>query len=201
MKKQIVVIHGAEAFDSYDAYLHFLRTMEINFDEFRTPGKSWKKGLSEALGESFEVIAPSMPNKLNARYLEWEIWFDKLVPHFDPEVILIGHSMGGIFLAKYLALHTIPSKITMLVLVAAPFDSSEGEESLVDFVLPKDLSNISRQVGHVELFHSTDDPVVPFPDAKKYAQSIPNTRLTTFSDRGHFDQESLPELVAILKKL
>ena len=102
MKKQVVVIHGADTFDTYEDSLKFLRNFEIDSLEY-FKGKNWKTSLQERLGDEFEVISPRMPNTLNAKYLEWKIWFEKLVPLLNEEVILIGHSLGGTFLAKYLA--------------------------------------------------------------------------------------------------
>ncbi|OHB10498.1 MAG: hypothetical protein A3I21_02150 [Candidatus Zambryskibacteria bacterium RIFCSPLOWO2_02_FULL_39_69] len=101
MKKQVVVIHGGDTFETYEKYLDFLCNYEIDsLDYFKHKG--WKSILQEKLGDDFEVIRPQMPNKINAKYLEWRIWFEKLVPLLNPEVILVGHSMGGILNAKYL---------------------------------------------------------------------------------------------------
>ncbi|MDD4830994.1 MAG: hypothetical protein PHR31_02545, partial [Candidatus Pacebacteria bacterium] len=99
MKKQIVAIHGGETFDTYEEYLSFLKNLEIDFERIKSKEKSWKKNLGKKLGNDFEVILPEMPNALNAKYIEWEIMFGKLIPFLEEEIILIGHSLGGIFLA------------------------------------------------------------------------------------------------------
>lgn len=103
MKKQILVIHGADTFDTNEEYLDYIKNFEIDFERFRNDRVDWKDTLREKLGEDYEVIQPAMPNKFNARYAEWQIWFEKFIPHLESEVILIGHSMGGVFLAKYLS--------------------------------------------------------------------------------------------------
>lgn len=201
MKTQVVVVHGADAFPSYEAYISYLKTNPVDFEELRNPRKNWKGSLGEALGDAYEVIRPSFPNKANARYLEWEIVFDQLVPHFSSDLVLVGHSMGGIFLTKYLATHTLPQKIKGLFLVSAPFGSTEEGQSLVDFALPGDLSGVSKQVSSIHLYHSTDDVVVPFEDVQRYHAIFPDASLHSFTDRGHCNQEAFPEIVTDITAL
>ncbi len=160
MKKQIVVIHGGDSFDTHEEYLSFLKSFEINDLSYFT-GENWKTTLQERLGDNFDVILPRMPNPLNARYAEWKIWFDKLVPFLDDGVILVGHSLGGIFLAKYLSENKFPKTITATILISAPFDGEGDEESLVDFILPSSL----------ELFAIGFEP--PSPITEIFAASAP----------------------------
>ena len=194
MKKQVVVIHGGDTFETYEKYLDFLRSFEIDSLDYFTH-KNWKSILQEKLGDDFEVIRPQMPNKINAKYLEWRIWFEKLVPLLNPEVILVGHSMGGIFLAKYLSENNFPKKILGTFLVSAPYDAETFEYTLVDFVLPADLKKFEEQGGKIYLYHSTDDDVVPFDNLEKYKKQLPSATARVFEDRGHFNQEDFPELV------
>lgn len=112
MMKQIVVIGGGDAFPTYDAYLSFLKNFKAeNIDYFKeTP--NWKSSLQEVLGDEYEVLAPRMPNKSNAKYVEWEIWFEKMFPFLNGEVILVGHSLGASFLAKYLSEEQFPKRFS-----------------------------------------------------------------------------------------
>ncbi|MCH7605220.1 alpha/beta hydrolase [Patescibacteria group bacterium] len=201
MKKQIVVIHGADAFDTYEQYLSFLRDVEIDFERFKSSRKDWKGTLEGELGQDFEVILPNMPNKTNARYLEWKIWFEKLVPFLEDTVVLIGHSMGATFLVKYLSENTFPKKILATFLVAGPYDDKDSEESLVDFALSENLEKLIQQGGKIYLYHSKDDPVVPFADFGKYKKVLFKAEAKTFDDRGHFNQSKFPELVEDIKRL
>ncbi len=198
-KKQVVVIHGGDTFDTYEDYLEFLKSRVLDFEELRTGQKRWKDNLGTDLGADYEVIAPKMPNWFNAKYLEWKIWFAKIVPHLNEEVILVGHSMGGIFLAKYLSETELTKKIKALFLVGAPFDSVDTD-SVADFTLG-DLTKINSQSSIVFIYHSTDDDVVPYSEAAKYASAIKNSELKTFTDRGHFRQEHLFELVKDIRSL
>jgi len=198
MKKQIVVIHGGDTFEKYEEFLSFLKNFQI--DPYSFKKKGWKDTLQDKLGEDFEVIAPNMPNKINAKYLEWKIWFEKYFQFLNEGVVFVGHSLGGTFLAKYLSENSFPKKIKALLLVAAPFDDEDSDESLNDFALPASLAKITEQVDKIYLFHSKDDPVVPFEQVNKYKKALPNSEIIAFTDRQHFNQERFPELVELLKK-
>lgn len=193
MKKQIVVIHGGDPFETYEAYLTFLKNYEIDFEKLKRKG--WKETLADNLGPNFEVFLPKMPNYMNAKYSEWKILFEKLIPHLEKNVILIGHSLGGIFLAKYLSENKFPKKILATFLVSAPYDDKVSGESLVDFALPKSLNNLQKQGGKIFLYHSEDDHIVPFADLSKYRKSLPYAKVKTFKDHGHFPQEEFTELI------
>lgn len=98
MKTQVVAIHGADAFDSYEDYIQSLEKEKLDFS--RLTKKDWKANLEKDLGKDYEVILPQMPNKKNAKYVEWKIWFDKIIPFLHEGCVLIGHSMGGIFFGQ-----------------------------------------------------------------------------------------------------
>lgn len=199
MKHQVITIHGGDNFDSYDEYISFLKDYKIDFERLKIKG--WKDTLQERLGTDFEVIQPEMPNSFNARYTEWKIWFDKHVPFFNPEVVLLGHSLGAIFLAKYLAENKVPKKILGTILIAAPYDTEDADYSLADFIVPTDLSLLAAQGGQISLYHSEDDPVVPFVDLAKYSKALPSARTVIFTDRKHFNQTEFPEVIQNIKDL
>ncbi|HEY4515597.1 MAG TPA: alpha/beta hydrolase [Candidatus Paceibacterota bacterium] len=192
MKKQIIVIHGGDTFKEYEEYLDFLRKHEINIERYKTNKDDWKPGLREKLGEEYEVILPVMPNKTNARFEEWKLWFEKLIPFLSEDIILIGHSLGGSFLAKYLSLNKFPKKIKAVFLVGAVYDKDSEGYGLAGFSLPPKLD---LQTENVYLYHSEDDPVVPFSDLGRYKNALPNAKTRIFTDRKHLNQEELPELV------
>ena len=198
MKKQVLVIHGGDAFATYEEYLSFLRNYEVDLESLKRKG--WKEALQEKLGNEYEVIAPKMPNKSNARYIEWKIWFEKYISFVNDGVILIGHSMGGSFLAKYLSEEKFPKKIHATFLVSAPYDIDE-DRALVEFVPPDSLSLLEEQGGEVFLYHSKNDPLVPFGELEKYQRALPKARVHTFEDRGHFGQEEFSEIIQDLQSL
>jgi predicted alpha/beta hydrolase family esterase len=196
MIKQVVVIGGGNSFRSHEDYLSYLKNTEVSLDKFKQH-KDWKDILQEKLGKNFEVLQPKMPNKTNARYDEWKIWFERMIPFLKKNVIIIGHSLGGIFLAKYLSENNFPITIKATILVSAPF----AKDYLIDFKLPSSLARFVQQGGIIYLIHSKDDEVVTFDHFEKYRQSLQNAKTKIFYNRGHFIQETFPEIVKLIRSL
>ncbi|MDP3052495.1 MAG: alpha/beta hydrolase [bacterium] len=201
MKQQIVLIHGGNTYKTYREYLSFLKKKKIDFERYKNAKSDWKKTLGGKLGKKFEVISLDMPNKANAKYAEWKIWFEKFIPYIKTGVILVGHSLGGIFLAKYLSENKFSKKIRAVFLVAAPYDTEDTGESLADFILPKKLSKLSQAAENIFIYQSQDDPVVLFVNALKYKKALPQAKMRIFKNRGHFNQASFPEMIKEIKKL
>lgn len=192
MKKQIILIHGGDSFKTYDEYIDSLKNWEISIEKFR-PRHDWKTTLQEALGDSFDVFAPQMPNKFNAKYLEWKIWFERMFPFLNDDIILVGHSLGAMFLAKYLSENDFPKMIKALHLVAPPHNQTA---EIADFRLPKSLDKVAEQSSKIFLYHSKDDPVVPFAELAEFQKQLPFAKAQIFNDRGHFNQDKFPELIS-----
>lgn len=199
-KQQILVIHGADSFATYEEYIEFLRNFPVTLEYIRSGKKNWKSKLQEQLGEKCEVLLPSMPNKSNAKYLEWKIWFEKYIPLLEDGVILVGHSMGGVFLAKYLSEVIAPITIRATFLIAAPFDKDDGR-SLVEFNVTTPLTKLEGQGGQIFLYHSKDDSVVDFSEFEKYQAALPGAHVRIFKDRDHFACEELPEILEDIRSL
>lgn len=192
--QQVVVIHGGTTFDSRDQYLDFLRTREVSLDYFRLK-MDWKNSLQKDLGENYEVLQPRMPNKDDAKYVEWKIWFGRMIPYLEDGVIFIGHSLGALFLLKYLSENVLSKKIKAIILIAPPFDEGAGCEPLGTFKLTSGLNPYKNQIGRISFYFSNDDLVVPLYHREKYQQSLPEARFNVFEDRRHFGQLEFPELI------
>ena len=192
MKQQIFVIHGGDAFNTYEEYFSALEKIEVNLEKLQK--KSWKDSLPENLGNDYSVYLVKMPNAFNAKYKEWKLWFEKYLPLLNDNLILIGHSLGAVFLAKYLSEENISRKIKATFLVAAPYEYDENRK-LPEFVIEKPLLKLAEQAGELYMYHSKDDPVVPYFEFEKYGAQLPNAHMKSFEDRQHFNQETFPELI------
>ncbi len=199
MKKQIIVIHGGDTFETYEEYISSLKSFKIDFEKMMSEG--WKDTLGKKLGKEFEVVLPKMPNSFNAKYLEWKIWFEKIAPFFESKVVLIGHSLGGIFLVKYLSENKFPKRILATFLVAAPYDDKDSDYSLADFALKKDLRLLQNQSEKLFVYQSQDDDVVPFLDFGKYKKALLNASFREFNNKGHFRQENFPEIIQEIQRI
>jgi len=200
MKHQVIFIHGGDPYDSYEQFITALKKRKLDFERLKTKG--WRQSLPDKLGPKFEVILPRMPNSLNAKYVEWKIWFEKFIPYMRKEVILGGHSLGGLFLAKYLSENKFPKKIRGIFLIAPPFKGNGGADPMGDFILPKNMNGLKKYESVVHLYHSEDDEIVLPKDFENYLEVLPKAHVKIFKDKGHFiGGKSFPELVRDIKKL
>jgi serine hydrolase len=200
MAQQILIINGGNTYLSYEDYISKMKSIDIKIEKLR-PSKDWRDSLEDELGENYEVYIPKMPNTTNARYEEWKIWFEKIINKLNDNLIIIGHSLGGIFLAKYLNKNNSPKKIKATILLAAPYDDKDLNEPLAEFNLNSSLNNFARQAGKVYLIQSKDDPVVPISELEKYKKALPNVETLIVDGMGHFKVEKFPELVVLIKKI
>lgn len=192
--KQVCIIHGGTTFDSYEDYRTSLAAFTPQYERLLY-APNWKTWLVDRLPD-YDILLPSMPNKQNAQYDEWAMYFSKIIPLLSPQAILVGHSLGGIFLAKYLSEHKPDAPFAQVILVAAPY-SDASAESLGDFALT-DASRLVHAAKQIHLFYSTDDPVVNIAEQARYTSDIPTAHVHTFTDKQHFNMGELPELVEVI---
>ena len=137
-KIQVFFVHGGMTFKNKKDYLHFLKTREVSIKK-----KIYWTGdfFEKSLGKNFEIITPRMPQQDDAKYGEWKIYFERFFPQLRNNIILIGASLGGIFLAKYLSENKFPKKILSIYLICPPYDNSlPGEDLAGGFMLKPDSS-------------------------------------------------------------
>jgi predicted alpha/beta hydrolase family esterase len=197
-KTQILIIHGGTTFKDQKGYLKFLKTRPVSIEK----RIRWSEGyLDKKLGRDFEVIRPSMPLKDNARYDDWKIHFERYVPFLKSNPVLIGVSLGGIFLAKYLSENKFPKRILSVYLICPPFDNTLPEDLVGGFKLKSDLSLIEKSTKNLYLMFSRDDEVVPVAHAAKYAAKFKKATIIIYSSKnGHFKLSEFPEIVKMIHK-
>ncbi len=197
-KTQIFLIHGGDTFRNRKDYLHYLKTRPISLEK----KKRWSLDyLDKNLGKKFEIIRPRMPLQDNAKYEDWKIYFERYLPYLRNNPILIGSSLGGIFLAKYLSEHKFPRKILSTYLICPPFDDTLDEEDLAGgFKLKSDLSLLGKNSKKLYLLFSKDDDIVPVSHAQKYKRKLKNAKIIIYkSKNGHFQVSKFPEIVRMIK--
>lgn len=195
---QIIYIHGGYVHSNYKNYLAHLENKKISLETYPP---IWKDTLEENL-KKFQIIKPTFPNKDNAKYKEWKITFEKYLEILDNKIILIGFSLGGIFLAKYLSENKIKKEILGVFLVAPPFDGKNSTEDFGGgFNLKQNLSKLNK-INNLHLFFSKNDAVVPIQNAFKYKGKLSNAKLHIYEDKkGHFITQNFKELLTEIKKI
>ncbi|MEK7462189.1 MAG: alpha/beta hydrolase [Patescibacteria group bacterium] len=204
MKKQVFYIHGGESYTNYEDFLYDLNNEDIG-DPLKEASQRWKNRLRVDLPE-YEVFTPSMPNKQNAKYTEWKIWFERHFFHLHDNLILIGGSLGGMFLAKYLIENEPPFHIKALFMVGAPWPenirTNDSREDGGDFASDTTkVEELARKASKIYIFHSKDDSIVPYEHALKYKEALPEAELMSFEDKNHFLIPEFPELIEKVKSL
>jgi uncharacterized protein len=194
-KTQIIFIHGGDAFRDGEKLYELLRVMDFNPYEEKN---KWRESIIEALQNSHESHTLEMPNKLWADYTAWSIWFEKMVPYLRDGVVLVGHSLGGGFLLRYLSEHQLPVRIGQLHLIAPVVlgDLSDCEGFSIDL---STWSGFQSQIEAVHVWHSADDTLVPIHHSEQFVEHYPAATLHRFHDRWHFLQPEFPELEACIK--
>ena len=195
---RILFIHGGMTFKRQTDYLKFLQTMDLSFEK----KKRWSREyLTEKLGKRFEVLRPDMPLKFYAKYEDWSILFERYLKLLNAPYMLIGHSLGGIFLAKYLSEHKLSKKPMAVYLVASPFDDTLlGEDLAGGFKLKSDLSLLEKNTPRLRLFFSKDDDCVPISHANKFAKKLSQAEIAIYHHRGHFNVPTFPEIIKKIRK-
>ena len=174
LRKRVLFIHGGG---------------EGAYEEDRKQAAS----LQEALGTASDVRCPKMPDEDRPVYEAWKERIAKELDALDGEVILVGHSLGGSILLKYLSEEEVEKLVAGLFLVAAPYWGVEDWE-VGEYALREDFASKIPKEMTVFLYHSRDDEVVPFAHAALYAQKLPRATVREFDGRGHQFDDDLSEV-------
>jgi len=197
-KTQIFYIHGGDTFSNKAEYLRFLKTRTVSIEK----KIKWSDDyLDSMLSKDFHIIRPRMPRQDGATFKEWAIHFERFFPKLKNNLILIGQSLGGIFLAKYLSENKFPKKIRSVYLICPPYDNSLPNETLAGgFKLKSDLSLLEKNSNKLTLLFSKNDPIVPVSHAQKYQAKLKNANIIIYKHiNGHFQISEFPEIAKMIK--
>lgn len=193
--KQIVVIHGGNSYKNHAAYRADLESRELDYQRL-LPKRRWSETIVSNFPEA-DVLLPTMPNSANAQFEEWAVWFEKMIPFFGDDVRLIGHSLGAMFLVKYLHERPLVRPVRQLHLLAGGYDAPEHDYGSFRI---QSAAGLEQSAQNIHLYHSQDDPVVPFSELVKFQADLPSATVHQFTDRHHFIGPEFPELITILKE-
>ena len=163
------------------------------------PVKGWKDWLQFYAEFEHDVVMqrPYFPHAhvLLMKYEEWEKIMDR--QEIGPDTVLVGHSAGGGFLLKYLSRHP-KLRVKQLVLVA-PWLDAEGFQPNGFYKDIKLGDNIVAQAAKgIDLLISDDDAPYIKSSFDKIIENMPNIHVHKFSNRGHFVEPELPEIMQII---
>jgi predicted alpha/beta hydrolase family esterase len=198
-RKQVILIHGGSCWKTHAEYLADLKATEFVTGFF--PRAGWHKNLQKDLGAGYKVLLPDMPNWQYSRYEEWKIWFEKALAVSGADPVVVGHSLGGIFLIKYFSETIKHPKIRAILLVAAPYKTISQNPDFGNFALQREPRTLGKLGLNVRFYHSQDDPIVDFADVKKYQKVLPGAAIKKYSNRGHFIQNHFADLAKDIRSI
>jgi predicted alpha/beta hydrolase family esterase len=141
--------------------------------------------LKRKLGADYRVKYPQMPNENDPDYSVWRPQIHKEIEALSGEAVLVGHSLGGYFLLKYLSEEKVPKKLIIGVfLIAVPYPSGDKNWTFEGFTLPKDFGAKLPGAARVFIYHSPDDQTVSFAHMALYGKKLPKATVRETSG-GH----------------
>ena len=150
----------------------------------------WLKGELEKKG--YKVFVPQFPSPpiVPAKIFEWFDVLKNYEKHIDENSIVIGHSLGGVFLLR--VLERLEHPIKTAVFVGAPIGidpilnyDRDNQFSGFNFNWEKIRSNAKNFV----VFHSDNDPYVGLENGKELARRL-GVELSFIPGAGHFNAKS-----------
>jgi predicted alpha/beta hydrolase family esterase len=163
--KQILVIHGA------GRGAHEIDT-------------KLAESLQRALGSEYQVSNPQMPSEGAPAYHLWRDEITRQLATYPDKLILVGHSLGGSVLLKYLSEEPIHNPLLGLFVAAAPFWGAPDWD-VDEYKLGPDFASHLPEGLPIYLYHSHDDEVVVFSHLALYAQKLPQAIVREVDKGGH----------------
>jgi predicted alpha/beta hydrolase family esterase len=112
-------------------------------------------------------------------------------------VILVGHSLGGSTLLKYLSEEKPDVSVLGLFLISTPYWKSNMKE----FQLKENFQTALKDIPKIFLYHSKEDTEVPISNLEFYEHVFKTAVVHKLNGNEHIFSKGLPELVADIKTL
>jgi predicted alpha/beta hydrolase family esterase len=135
-----------------------------------------------------------MPDPENPRYLEWKMTLQETLPVGGNKVAIIGHSLGGSVMVKYLSEGLCQVPVAGLFLIAAPYWGTKGW-TMDEFNFTTDFVSKLPCMDRVFIYHSLRDGWVPFSHGETYAKKLPGAVVRKLTGDQHEFSEGLPVLL------
>jgi uncharacterized protein len=150
--------------------------------------------LQKVLGSEYDLRHPTMPAPDNPAYAPWKKQLETDLAALRDDAMLVGHSLGGSVLLKYLSEKKHGKRIAAMFLVAMPFWGSPDWE-VDEFVLRDGFGAKLPKTTRVFLYHSRDDDVVPFAHLALYARALPQATVRELDGYKHMFKKRCRELI------
>jgi uncharacterized protein len=156
--------------------------------------------LQKELGATYNVRYPQMPDD-DAPDSEWIQQIINEVAAIKGKVILVGHSVGGSVLLKYLAETRVDHPIAGIFFIATPFWGGDEGWQYEGFTIPDDFPDKLPKDVPIFLYHNRDDPEVPFAHLALYGAKLPQATIREGASGGHQFDNDLTQVALDIKNL
>ncbi len=156
--------------------------------------------LQHALGPAYDMHYPHMPEEDSATYADWTAPLERALATLDEDVILVGHSVGGSVLLKYLSEQQVAHPIAALCLLAIPYWGADEFWKWDEARLPDDVAAQLARIPRILVYHSRDDAIVPFAHLALYAATLPQATIRVFDAHGHQFGNDLAEVAEDIRR-
>jgi predicted alpha/beta hydrolase family esterase len=139
-----------------------------------------------------------MPDAENPAYEPWRAAIEKELAAMEGPVLIVGHSLGASTVLKVLSESSALPRVRGLFLVTTPWWEPEGWSA--EYAVPEGFPGRLPDVP-IFLYHSVDDPEVPFSHLEIYRQHLPAATARAIPGHEHSFVHGLPELVADIRSV
>lgn len=174
MAKNILILHGWNAGPKNN---WFMKAKD-----------EWKK-------KGFMVEVPQLPGNYFPKLDDWL----KVIDNFSPDQtwVLIGHSLGGAAILKYL--ETAYEKVAQAIFIATPFEPMSFNPIANFFADGFDWAKIKSNCSKFVVLNEMDDAVVPIEHGQKLAKAL-GVKVTEIPGGSHFHNIDLDFLKGLILK-
>ena len=156
--------------------------------------------LRKELSDLYEIHFPLIEDPEAPTYAMWKELFSTELEILNQPLILIGHSLGGSMLLKYLLEERHDIKVSALLLVASPYWGKNGWD-VEEFALNENIEMKLKDIEKIYLYHSKEDDTVPFEHSIIYNNMLPNSTIRAIDGTDHVFADGLSELVDDIKSI
>ncbi len=173
-------------------YNPFMKEVFIFHGTGGNPQGNWFPWLKNELEEQgCHVTIPQFPDPREGSHLEnWLGVLEQYKSQINENTILVGHSLGGLFLLR--VLERLEKPVDAAFFVSAPIGVKpilyyDSDEKFSGFEF--DWKNIKKKAKYFTVYHSDNDPYVSLGNGEKLARQF-GVDLTFIPSAGHFNTES-----------
>lgn len=167
-----------------------------------SPNGGWRPYLMRELDKekiytcSLSMASPEAP--------KLEEWLEEIKRHVDrnksDEVYLVGHSLGGTAILRYIEKYS-SNNLKGIVCVSAPCHQNSNDKIIEFLASDFDWKKMKNKADKVAVIHGDDDPLVPVSDAHEIAREL-GGKLTIIPNGKHLNGSAgfveLPEALKVL---